>query len=288
MSTLHQKLLTLLIIAAVLLTSVGAAAPAQASPSAQTGSDQGQSLWQSASTMRAMARMVMQPALGLRQYAGYTLNSSGMAALLTAAPLESAPGARGNSIAVALPAPNGEFKTFAIVESPVMEPGLAAAHPEIKTYRGYGIDEPAATVRFDMTPLGFHASVRSSEGAWYIDPYYENSTSLYASYYGADLVENRHGAFYHTDGQGPEVVVDEATYHAADTVSMTGSGFAPGAPISITIYSPDEQFADRVVNATSDEQGGFEASFIADPNGNLDTHIIEASDGTDSGLPATR
>ena len=75
------------------------------------------------------------------------------------------------------------LQRFAIKESPIMEDGLAAAHPEIKTYAGVGIDDPTATLRADTTPLGFHASVRSAKGAWYIDPYYHLDTSVYVSYY---------------------------------------------------------------------------------------------------------
>jgi hypothetical protein len=96
-------------------------------------------------------------------------------------------GLDGGSRILTLPAPDGGFERFRVRESSVMEPELAARHPEIKTYAGSGVDDPAATVRASTTPLGFHASVRSPEGGWYIDPYYHLDDSVYVSYFGHDL-----------------------------------------------------------------------------------------------------
>ncbi len=94
---------------------------------------------------------------------------------------------------VSLPTPVGGFQRFEIAEVPVMAPRLADLHPEIQTYAGGGIDDPAATVRITTSPLGFQASVRGGElGSWYVDPVYRGDTSLYASYLGANLV-NQHG-----------------------------------------------------------------------------------------------
>src|SRR5262245_36200224 len=82
-----------------------------------------------------------------------------------------------------------------------MDPALAARHPDIKTFAGRGLDDPNATIRADQTPLGFHASVRSPGGSWYIDPYYHLSDSVYASYYGRDLKDS-HGAFREGEIEG--------------------------------------------------------------------------------------
>src|SRR5215211_9466363 len=56
-----------------------------------------------------------------------------------------------NGLEIELPYPDNSFKKFKIIETKMMEDGLSAQFPEIKTYIGQGIDEPAATVRIDYT-----------------------------------------------------------------------------------------------------------------------------------------
>jgi hypothetical protein len=99
----------------------------------------------------------------------FKLNHRGLAAAMAGAPRERSREARERPLVLSLPAPDGGFQRFALHESPVMEPGLAAKHPEIKTYSGRGLDTPATTIRLDLTPLGLHASVRGPEGMWYVD-----------------------------------------------------------------------------------------------------------------------
>ena len=57
---------------------------------------------------------------------------------------------------IVLPMPDGSFEKFDVVESTVMEAGLAAKFPNIKTYLGQGVDNPRASVRFSWTHKGFH------------------------------------------------------------------------------------------------------------------------------------
>ena len=113
-------------------------------------------------------------------------SESALKNLLGKAPLESAKEAKDNRVVMVLPMPDGSFARFRVEESPIMEPALAAQYPEIKTYRGQGIDDPNATARLDFTPAGFHAMILSERGTVYIDPYSKGDTTNYITYYKSD------------------------------------------------------------------------------------------------------
>ena len=123
------------------------------------------------------------------QFKAFTLDMSALQADLAGAKKGSrAPPAAPRVLAV--PGPDGKLQRFPVYESSIMEPGLAAKHPEIKTYAGQGIDDPTASIVADTSPLGFHASVRARQGAFYVDPYYKGDDSVYASYYTRDAVDD--------------------------------------------------------------------------------------------------
>jgi hypothetical protein len=258
------------------LAVVAAALPSSAArQSSSATSNQG--LWHLTSDS-AFSRSGVKSEVNAKELQAFSLNEDNLAARLGEAP---APGSD-DALVVSLPDPNGDFQRFAIRQSQIMAPGLAAKHPEISTFSGRGIDDPTATIHADLSPIGFHASVRSAQGAWYIDPYSHADQSVYASYYGRDVPKDPEGPFVERDAEAAELSVDHGYYHAADTVTVRGSAFAEDAAITITISDPEEHFAARTVNAQSDGLGSFEASFVADPDGNLDTHIVTASDGAGS------
>ncbi len=103
------------------------------------------------------------PTVAPERFAAFRLDEPRLAGVLEDVP------ARGQ-LTISVPSPTGAFTRFALSDSPVMEPGLAARHPEIATYAGRAAD--GSTVRLDLTPLGFHAAVRSPQGSWYVDPRY--------------------------------------------------------------------------------------------------------------------
>src|SRR5690606_23877460 len=121
--------------------------------------------------------------------------------------------AAGQPLIVALPAPDGGFERFALVESPVMAPELAAQFPDIRTFTGYGLDDRFASIRADVTMHGFHAQVLTPRGRWYIDPYSRADTSTYSVYFRRDL-KNPHGGLECTlldEGASEEIAPIEPT-----------------------------------------------------------------------------
>jgi hypothetical protein len=174
-------------LAALLLPAAATAATSSAARSADA--------WTATTGTPAASRNGARPEIRPRRFRALTVDRAALAAVLDGAPHERSRAGRTAPLTISLPSPGGGFERFAIQQASVMEPGLAARHPEIATYAGTSIDTPGATVHLDLTPLGFHASVRGPDGAWYVDPYYAGDDCLYISYRGADLVDDPHGGF---------------------------------------------------------------------------------------------
>lgn len=110
------------------------------------------------------------------------LNPIALGQVLSLAPMEFTDAARTQSVVVSLPMPDGSFSRFRVEESPIMEPELAAKFPELKTYRGQGIDDPTATTRFDWTPQGLHAILLSATGTVFVRPVVRGEPLVYMTY----------------------------------------------------------------------------------------------------------
>ncbi len=122
----------------------------------------------------------------LTAYRATTADRATLAAALATAPLE---GTSAAPLELLLPLPDGGTARFQVVESSVMEPGLAAQFPDIKTYVGIGLDDPTATLRADLTPQGFHAQVLSRQPGqtFYLDPVSPAQPTTCLSYWRRDL-----------------------------------------------------------------------------------------------------
>lgn len=138
-------------------------------------------------------------------FAAFSLDHSGLARYLLNAPEEFSAG--DESFIVALPMPEGNTRAFRVFYSTVMEKGLAERYPQIRSYKGYALDDKNTNVRFNVGPRGFRAAIHS-ENNIYIDPASENNTKQYISYYTKHYQEDISG-YNLSCGLDPYDILDE-------------------------------------------------------------------------------
>jgi hypothetical protein len=189
----HKHIFTAPALAALLLWVLSFACPVWAQNLPETN------IWQSVE-QGSQSRVQSEPLVRLGTFRSFHLHHSRLRPLLGRAPKESSQAVASSDSIISLPLPDGTLARFRFVESPVMHPALAARFPEIKTYLGRGIDDPAAMVRFDLTPAGFHAQILSPRGAVYIEPYLRGNTNLHAVYARRDLRPSAPDFQCRTDG----------------------------------------------------------------------------------------
>ncbi|MEM8679327.1 MAG: reprolysin-like metallopeptidase, partial [Planctomycetota bacterium] len=185
----------------------------------------------------------------------FAIDAQSLQQTLARAPMEFTQAGFANPLEFSIPKPDGTLARFEVVEAPVMHPDLAAKYPQIKTYRGQGLDNPAETIRFDLTPQGFHAQVLSPDGAYYVDPYYHLDDSVYVSYERTDFevseVAQELRANYREIGlvEGDILVSDQGSYRLEDDGSLTtiegGEQFEIYAPGSYVIGDDGQLTVER-------------------------------------------
>ena len=74
------------------------------------------------------------------------------------------------SIAIALPLPNGELVNFNLTPVSVMADELAIKYPNIRTFIGTSVNNPNNTGRFDITPNGFHGMFYYNGERVFVEP----------------------------------------------------------------------------------------------------------------------
>ena len=158
------------------------------------------------------------------------IDNGALAAALAQAPFEGSWTTFAPALELLLPWPDGSDRRFRIEESPILEPGLAAQFPEIRTYVAQGMDDPTATARLSLTTLGFHAQVLSAEGTVYIDPYRRWHDDVAISYFQNHAVR-RPGDSFRCEVEGEEHSLDGMSAAAGNLDSSR----SPEAPSGATL-----------------------------------------------------
>ncbi|GAA4275881.1 hypothetical protein GCM10022259_06050 [Aquimarina mytili] len=122
------------------------------------------------------------------KYQLFDLNTTALTSILNNTPSRAQQ--KSSSVIMELPTANGVLKKFRILEASIMEEDLARQFPSIKSFVGYGIDDPTAVARFSVSKIGLHAMITSgNHKTIYIDPYTKDKGS-YICYSKADLPAN--------------------------------------------------------------------------------------------------
>ncbi len=116
----------------------------------------------------------------------YELNLSNLKTKLESAPDRKVVGKLSNVI-IEFPLANGAFESFKVTEASIMAEELQNKYPNIRSYAGYSIENPATLIRFTVTPRGLHTMLLSPQyGTQFIDPYTEEEGN-YIVYAKRDL-----------------------------------------------------------------------------------------------------
>ncbi len=143
---------------------------------------QAQSFFKKTDESRISLRSTDQRTIIPVKYEVFNLDVVGLKSYLQSAPQEfgNAPGLK-----LEIPTPEGGLKLLDVYDSPVMEEGISARYPTIKSYKAYAKDG-SINMRFSVSTNGFYAAINTPNGEVYIDPYSEENTNDYIVYYTRD------------------------------------------------------------------------------------------------------
>ncbi len=133
-------------------------------------------IWQQVSTRNVPAKGT--PLIRTTDYAVFSLNVTYFKGMLQALPFSA-----DQAQIIELPQPDGTYRAFKVWQTSMMEKGLAAGYPGIKTFTGVAVDDAWVTAKLDYTLRGFHAMIFDGSNTFFIDPYSNKDDNYYIVHY---------------------------------------------------------------------------------------------------------
>ncbi|WP_298516335.1 zinc-dependent metalloprotease family protein [uncultured Kordia sp.] len=176
------------------------------------GFSQGKLFWQQSNKTDFQPEELLERASTPVVYDLYTLDVNSLKQLLASAPdrdlnIKS-------EIVVQFPGAEGKMENFEVYNASVMEPSLAANHPDIQSYVAISRENTGTVIRFSTTIFGFHAVVHAIGKTMYIDPL-TTDLNTYVMYAKADLysdVQDRIGCMVDDNGDENRFASDEGAF----------------------------------------------------------------------------
>ena len=99
-----------------------------------------------------------------------TFNIVELRKMILLAPLEFSALAEDHPVEIELPWPGENRKSFVIVESPILGPGLLHKYADYKSYQIKAVNDPGTNGRLTLTPYGLNGLILSPAGTFIIRP----------------------------------------------------------------------------------------------------------------------
>lgn len=90
----------------------------------------------------------------------FSFNSNLLAQRIQAAPMRGISNSMSSTI-IDVPTFDGDFEQFRIYEAQILSPSLAAQFPDIKSYVGYGVENPQTRLSMSVSPQGVQTMISS-------------------------------------------------------------------------------------------------------------------------------
>jgi hypothetical protein len=151
-------------------------------------------------------------------YQLFQLNESSLVQQMRNAPSERSISSSASGFIITVPVAEGQLQHFRVVDAPVMDPSLAARYPEIKSYAGTSVEDPSSTIRFDISPRGFHGMILGAgKPTIYIDPV-DRTDKFYVVFERKDVLKFQREFRCLTPASinEPTLPVDPTAFRAAD------------------------------------------------------------------------
>ena len=122
---------------------------------------------------------------------------------------------------ISLPSSDGQMQNFKVSEKSNFDPALAAKYPEIKSYVGQSLDNPADIVYFSVSPLGLSSmQINGDNSAVFIEPY-TTDASTYVVYRKSDKKDDLNKFECRTIEDAHDQIGDAARPNADDAYLRT-------------------------------------------------------------------